>query len=619
MPAAASRPSRACAALAALGLGSAGLAWAADDPPPLPPPAALPACPPERPATPPRPRPGADPEPFVPAACDPSRLPPPQGLSAAGLIEGLPDRWRIVDTLGYPQDLWNPYAGNNWLKADRPIPSRYRERGPLRRLEGHAGSDWFLNLTGIADSVVEPRRLPTPRAGPVTDGAGDLDQIGDGEQLVLAQTLALEAVLYQGNTVFMPPEWEFRALPVVNLNYAVAEERGVLKAPASADTSRGDAALGLQAFFVDRHLRDVSDRYDFDSVRIGIQPFTADFRGFLFNDAPLGVRLFGIRDNNRYQYNLGWFRRLEKDTNSGLNDVIGGDLRDEDILVANFYAQDFPRPGFTSQVTALWTRNRDDPAYDDNGFLQRPAPLGIQQPREYDVGYLGYNGDGHFRRFNLSVSAYAALGDEDRSTFNAGGGDIRAFFLAAEASKDFDWIRGRVSFLYASGDDDPFDDRATGYDAVFENPLFAGADTSFWIRQPVPLIGGGRVALSGRNGVLNSLRPSKELGQANFTNPGTILVGVGADLDLTPQLRVSVNANDLWFDDTASLEVARAQAGIDRHLGLDLSAALTWRPLAIQNVVFRLSAAALIPGAGYEDLYGDEWGYSVLGNMVLTY
>jgi hypothetical protein len=619
MPVRASRPARASVALAALGLGGAGLALAADAAAPLPPPAALPACPPERSATPPRPRPGREPEPFVPAACDPSRLPPPTGLSAAGLIEGLPDRWRIVDTLGYPQDLWNPYAGNNWLKADRPIPPRYRERGPLRRLEGHDGSDWFLNLTGIADSVVEPRRLPTPRAGPVTDAAGDLDQIGDGEQLVLAQTLALEAVLYQGNTVFMPPEWEFRVLPVVNLNYAVAEERGVLKAPASADTRRSDAALGLQAFFVDRHLRDVSDRYDFDSVRIGIQPFTADFRGFLFNDAPLGVRLFGIRDNNRYQYNLGWFRRLEKDTNSGLNDVIGGDLRNEDILVANFYAQDFPRPGFTSQLTALWTRNRDDPTFDDNGFLQRPAPIGIQQPREYDVGYLGYNGDGHFRRFNLSVSAYAAIGDEDRSTFNAGGGDIRAFFVAAEASKDFDWIRGRVSLLYASGDDDPFDDRATGYDAVFENPLFAGADTSFWIRQPVPLIGGGRVALSGRNGVLNSLRPSKEFGQANFTNPGTILVGIGADLDLTPQLRVSVNANDLWFDDTASLEVARAQAGIDRHLGLDLSAALTWRPLAIQNVVFRLSAAALVPGAGYEDLYGDEWGYSVLGNLVLTY
>ena len=64
-----------------------------------------------------------------------------------------------------------------------------------------------------------------------------------------------------------------------------------------------------------------SDRYDFDSVRVGIQPFQADFRGFLFNDNQLGIRLFGNRDNNRFQYNLAAFWRLEKDTNSGLNDV----------------------------------------------------------------------------------------------------------------------------------------------------------------------------------------------------------------------------------------------------------------------------------------------------------
>ena len=56
-------------------------------------------------------------------------------------------------------------------------------------------------------------------------------------------------------------------------------------------------------------------------MRIGIQPFQSDFRGFLFNDQQLGIRLFGTRDNNRFQYNLALFWRLEKDTNSGLNDI----------------------------------------------------------------------------------------------------------------------------------------------------------------------------------------------------------------------------------------------------------------------------------------------------------
>jgi hypothetical protein len=59
----------------------------------------------------------------------------------------------------------------------------------------------------------------------------------------------------------------------------------------------------------------------FDSIRVGIQPFNADFRGFLFQDNQLGVRLFGDRDANRWQYNIAYFQRLEKDTNSGLNDL----------------------------------------------------------------------------------------------------------------------------------------------------------------------------------------------------------------------------------------------------------------------------------------------------------
>jgi len=538
--------------------------------------------------------------------CNPGALPPP----GTALVDfaAYPDRWRLVSLLGYPETLANPWQGNNWLKGDRPA----------------FGADWFVSLTGIADTVVEPRRFPVPVGGPVTEDPGSLDALGEGRQLVLAQTVLLEGVLYKGNTVFMPPEWEFRIIPAFNLNYARAEQAGLLGAPADADTSRRDGTVGLQGLFVDRHLRDVSARYDFDSLRVGIQPFTADFRGFLFQDSPLGIRLFGTRDNNRYQYNLAWFRRLDKDINSGLNAILDRGLpaiRDDDVFIANLYAQDTPFPGFTSQVVAAYNRNREagDVQYDDNGFIQRPASIGIGQGRDYDVVYLGYNADGHFRQFNLSVSGYAALGEETRGTFNSRAGDIRAFFLAAEVSRDFDWLRARASALYASGDDDPFDDEATGFDAIFENPLFGGADTSFWIRQPVPLIGGGRVALSGRNGLLNSLRASKELGQSNFSNPGTVLLGVGAALDLSPTLRVSANANEIWFADPATVEVARNQGGLDEHLGLDVSLALTWRPLAIQNIVLRLSAAALLPGKAYEQLYKDEMAYSILGNLVLTY
>ena len=210
-------------------------------------------------------------------------------------------------------------------------------------------------------------------------------------------------------------------------------------------------------------------------------------------------------------------------------------------------------------------------------------------------------------------------GEQEGSPFIDDKADIEAAFAAAELSIDTDWIRWRASLLWASGDEDPFDDTENGFDAVFENPQFAGADTSYWIRQSVPLVGGGKVALSTRNGVLNSLRASKEHGQSNFTNPGIRLLGLGADLDLMPELRLSFNLNQLWFDRTEVLEVARLQPDIDRSIGRDLSVAAIYRPLMSQNIVLRLSYAVLQPDDGFETLFGDDTQRSVLLNAIFTY
>jgi hypothetical protein len=514
----------------------------------------------------------------------------------------LPDRWRIVNALGYPDNWWDPY-NQNTIKGDRPIHD-----------------DWFFNVTAISDSVYEFRDVPTPVGGQTTDQAGSLDVLGNTRQSLWNENLAVELVYYQGDTVFRPPDWEFRFTPVFNYNATRLAETLGTNADPRVGRLREDSHVGIQAAFVDKHLRDVSPRYDFDSVRVGIQPFSSDFRGFLFQDSPFGVRLFGIRDDNKFQYNLAWFRRLEKDTNSGLNDL-SEPFRDDDVFVANLYMQDKPKLGFFSQFSLIYNRNResDRTYYDTNQFIQRPASIGQERLRDYDVYYLGYSGDGHFGRLNLTTSLYLALGEENDSVFTSTSSDIEAYFLAAEPSIDFDWVRLRASFLYGSGDSDPFDGKSEGFDAIFENPQFAGADTSYWIRQGVPLIGGGRVALSQRNGVLNSLRSSKEHGQSNFTNPGVVLAGIGADMDILPELRLSLNANYLAFADTRVLEVARAQANIDRHIGYDLSASLIYRPFMTQNIVVRLSWAQLLSGDGYQQLFGEEEPVSVLLNAVLTF
>ena len=137
----------------------------------------------------------------------------------------------------------------------------------------------------------------------------------------------------------------------------------------------------------------------------------------------------------------------------------------------------------------------------------------------------------------------------------------------------------------------------------------------------MPLIGGGGVAISARNAVLPSLRSSKEHGQSNFNNPGLFLIGVGGDWDVLPELRLSFNANYLRFATTESLEFLRNQPDIGSEIGYDLSVAAIWRPFFTQNIVFRLSGAALIPGDGFKDLFetDQEVFYSVLANLVLSY
>jgi hypothetical protein len=543
--------------------------------------------------------------------------PPPEAFPVDQVP--IPDRWRLIESLGVVKERWFDPYNQNTLKGDRPID---RARVPWLPIKG---DDWFFVANAVSDTVFEPRTFPIPVGVQTTERPGSLDVFGKDASYVFSQTFIAGVALIKGSTAFKPPEIEYRLTLAFNVNHADVPERRVLFVQPSRPSHRTDHFLGVQEAFIDYHLANTSDRYDFRSIRVGIQPFQSDFRGFLFNDQQLGIRLFGNRDNNRFQFNLAAFWRLEKDTNSGLNSVVKSP-RDDFVFVANLYRQDFVIPGLTSQITAVYNMNREknDVEIDDNGFPVRPALLGTLRGREYDVVYLGYNVDGHIGRLNLTGSLYGALGEDRNSFFTDRKAKIRAFFAAGELSYDIDWMRFRLSGLYASGDGDPYDDTENGFDAIFENPIFAGADTSYWIRQTIPFAGGGRViSINGRNGILNALRSSKEQGQSNFNNPGTMLVGAGADFDLTPQLRISANANHLWFENTATLQALRIEGSIPKSIGWDLSAATIWRPKATQNIVLRLSAATLLPGDGFKDLFTNrdrnKAYYSVLANLIVNY
>ena len=125
--------------------------------------------------------------------------------------------------------------------------------------------------------------------------------------------------------------------------------------------------------------------------------------------------------------------------------------------------------------------------------------------------------------------------------------------------------------------------------------------------------------------MLNSLRSSKEQGQSNFNNPGTMLLGAGADFDLTPELRVSANVNHLWFAQHRDAPGA-AQRGHDPAATSagTVSAAAIWRPQADpEHRLPRCPARCSQPGEGFRDLFAnsnrDRRYYSVLLNAILSY
>jgi hypothetical protein len=521
----------------------------------------------------------------------------------------VPDRWRLSANLNLVNpNRFNPYTQNT-LKGDRPLKGT---------------TDWFIELNAISDTVIEPHSQPSGITSQSTDRPGANDAFGRTNFFGLQQTFIAGMALIKGNTAFKPPDFQFVLSVAFNYNYTTAPERRILNVNPTYGLQRNDGFIGVQEAFVEKHLRNVSERYDFDSVRVGIQPFNADFRGFLFQDDNLGVRFFGNRDGNRWQYNLAFFARLDKDANSGLNDLTVP-LRKDYLAVANLYRQDFPIPGITSQVTVAYNfnRERDDVVFNRDGFPVIPALIGNDKPRDYDVVYLGYNTDGHIGRLNLTTSSYLALGQDRNNILTGRPADIRAFFFAAEPSVDIDYVRLRFSGLFASGNHNPRGNTETGFDAILQNPQFAGSDTSYFISQSLPFVGGGAVGLNGPHTVLINLRSSQDEGQSNFNNPGTGLVGVGADVDVLPQLRVSGNINHVWFVDTAVIEALRQQGSVSNDLGWDYSLATIWRPRMSQNLVLRLSGAIFQPGAGFNNLLTsvgrDQAYYSVLFNAVLAF
>ena len=546
----------------------------------------------------------------------PESLPP-----VADVFATVPDRWALqqpeykrYSSPGeyiYTRSRWYDPFNRNRLKGDEPI------------WPAVLGQQVFLNLTATSDTTFNARRVPSP-SGVSAANPGSSTFFGRGEQEFVDSTLRFTLDLFHGDASFKPVDWRIRITPEISLNDLNVRELGIVGPDVRSGTNRFDTHLGLQEAFGEVKLHDLGPNYDFVSLRAGIQQFNADFRGFLFVDEQPAVRIFGDLLSDKIEYNAAYFQFLEKNTNSGLNTF---DRRHQQVVLGNIYLQDFFFPGYTAEFVAAW--NKDDASihYDDNGFLVRPAPVGnvVNQnpgagpiPHAIRVGYFGWLGSGHIHRINLTHAFYQAVGED---TFNPIAGrsvTVNAQLAAAEISYDRDWVRYRVSTFYTSGDANPRDGRARGFDSILDLDAFAGGLFSFWNREGFRLTGSG-VLLTTPGSLIPSLRASKDEGQANFVNPGIFLVNAGADFDITPKLKGFINANFLRFERTESLEYILFQAPIRHTIGVDYGTGVTYRPPLSENIVLTGGAAMFTPGDGFRGIYGGKTLFSLFSSVRLTF
>jgi hypothetical protein len=237
----------------------------------------------------------------------------------------IPDRWRIVNTLGYPDTWWDPY-NQNTIKGDRPIHD-----------------DWFFNVSAISDTVLEARSVPTPVGVQTTRTADSLDVLGGTDQSLLNQNLALEFVYYKGDTVFRPPDWEFRFTPVLNYNVTRLEETLGTNADPAVGRQREDSHVGIQGLRRQApaqrvralRLRQPAHRHPAFLKRLprlpvpGQSPRHPALRHPRQQSLPVQPGVVPAPGEGHQQ-------RSERCRQS---------LRDDDVFIANLYLQDQPTPG----------------------------------------------------------------------------------------------------------------------------------------------------------------------------------------------------------------------------------------------------------------------------------
>ena len=484
-----------------------------------------------------------------------------------------PDRWRQLEPLGLgvtPRNpLYDPYAPN-MLKGDYPL------FGDKVFFAGAATLDFFSDVKRNLDFFQNNRIRNVP--------FHDHNWVNQ-----ITGVLALE--VFHGDTVFSPKDWSVKVTPI--FRWKCGDKNAI-------DHACGDD-YRLFETFGEVKLFEIGNTFDPTAIRVGLQGFNADFFGFIYNDVQPGARLFSEIARNQFKTNFAFFERLNQENLSALKEF---KLRDHRIGVVNLEWDDFILPGFNILPTFVWSNDR--------------AP-GVVAGGQVDAFYLGFTTNGRVDRFNVNSAFYYVTGTTAKNTPNKDTEPIEAEFVFAQVAYPIAYWNPRFAIAWASGDNNPRDHVARGFDSAFDNVNFGGGQFSYLFGEKIQL---GATTVFRGNSIFPSLRGANATSQ--YVNPGVLALNAGVDVFITPKLTAEANYDYVRFDDTATLTALQKTKfkgrEVSNEIGHEFNGGLTWKPLLNEQLILFGGGAVFLPEGAVKDLFGDGMrAYKVILRAIVTF
>lgn len=289
------------------------------------------------------------------------------------------------------------------------------------------------------------------------------------------------------------------------------------------------------------------------NIRAGIQDYKSDFIGSIYNDTDLGLRVTGSYKG--VDWSLYGTNRLENDLLSDFNQI--SSFRDQQVYIAHLQFN----IGKTTVKPSIHFN------IDEEGDHRRGR---VGREEDVEAFYIGFTTYGPIGPVNLLTGLYGVFGSQDNVSLVGAiplrDQNVRAF--AGYIDVSYPMLNGKMTphtgVFYVSGDSDPFDGDATGFDAISDHVDVWGSK-GFMIDDRVALGALGGRTFMRHDSPYTSLRDTDA--NSNYVNPGAVAVNIGLNTKPFDKLSLDTNFTQFWWRETDSLEAILGALGVPNNLG----------------------------------------------------